>query len=77
MIKHLVHDFSLEYWLLSLTPDLQGYTCLYAYILGTKCFDVWIMVLQRKRAWSDEGIKGLDDFIIQAGYLWQVQVLEE
>jgi hypothetical protein len=40
MIKHLVHDFSLEYWLLSLTPDLQGYTCLYAYILGTKCFDV-------------------------------------
>jgi hypothetical protein len=30
------------------------------------------MFLQRKRAWSDEGIKGLDDFIISAGYLWQV-----
>jgi hypothetical protein len=26
-------------------------------------------VLQRKRDWSDEGIKGLDDFIISVGYL--------
>jgi hypothetical protein len=30
------------------------------------------MFLQRKRAWNDEGIKSLDDFIISAGYLWQV-----
>jgi hypothetical protein len=30
------------------------------------------MFLKRKRAWSDEGIKGLDDFIISAGYLSQV-----
>jgi hypothetical protein len=35
------------------------------------------MFLQRKRAWNDEGIKGLDDFIIQAGYLSQVQGFEE
>jgi hypothetical protein len=30
------------------------------------------MFLQRKRDWSDEGIKGLDDFIISEGCLWQV-----
>jgi hypothetical protein len=28
--------------------------------------------LQRKRDLSDECIKGLDDFIISTGYLWQV-----
>jgi hypothetical protein len=31
-----------------------------------------IMFLQRKRGWSGEGIKGLDDFIISVGYLWEV-----
>jgi hypothetical protein len=30
------------------------------------------MFLQRKRDSSDEGIKGLDDFIILEGYLSQV-----
>jgi hypothetical protein len=37
-------------------------------------YESWF--LQNKRAWSDEGIKGLDNFIIQAGYIWQVQVLK-
>jgi hypothetical protein len=26
-------------------------------------------VFTKKRGWSDEGIKGLDDFIISVGYL--------
>jgi hypothetical protein len=37
-----------------------------------KGFDIWTMFLQRKRDWSDEGIKALDDFVILVGCLWQV-----
>jgi hypothetical protein len=31
------------------------------------------MFLQRKRAWNDAGIKGLDEFIIREGYLCNTQ----
>jgi hypothetical protein len=32
---------------------------------------------KEKKAWSDEGIKGLDDFIIQTWYLQHVQGFEK
>jgi hypothetical protein len=35
------------------------------------------MFLQKKKAGNDEGVKGLDEFIIPADYLWQVQVSEK
>jgi hypothetical protein len=69
MIKPLLHNFLelliiiLDTWfekldLLSMRIDMEQNVLIYE-----SCF------YKEKRAWSDEGIKGLDDFIISAGYL--------
>ena len=64
MIKPLLHNF-LELLIIILDTWFEKLDVLSMLIdKEQNVFNIWIMFLQRKIDWSDEGVKGLDDFII-------------
>jgi hypothetical protein len=71
MIKPLLHNF-LELLIIILDTWFEKLDVLSMLIDKEQNVLIYESCFYKEKAWNDEGIKGLDDFIISVGYLWQV-----